>query len=129
MRFRAKAGIDIATSAWGRMATKDRKAAIAAYKQRKTNAGIYAVRCLPSGQVWVGSTPNLEAMQNRIWFSLRHGNSSFPTLQSAWNEHGADDFTFEELERLDEEAAAYRQADLLKQRVAHWRASLNALPI
>ena len=111
------------------MATGYRKAAIAAYKQRKTNAGIYAVRCLPTGQVWVGASPNLGTIQNRIWFSLRHGDSSFRTLQAVWQEHTPDDFTFEELERLDEEAAAYRQADLLKQRAAHWRESLNALPI
>lgn len=111
------------------MATGDRKAAIAAYKQRKIDAGIYAVRCLPTGQVWVGATPNLAAIQNRIWFSLRHGDSSFRTLQAAWKEHTRDDFIFEELERLDEEAAAYRQADLLKQRAAYWREKLTALPM
>ena len=109
------------------MTTGDRKAAVAAYKERKTVSGIYAVRCSASGQVWVGAAPNLDTIQNRIWFSLRHGHNSFRTLQAAWAEHGADAFTFQELERLDEEAIAYRRADRLKERAAYWRETLNAL--
>lgn len=111
------------------MTTSDRKAAKAAYKERKSVAGIYAVRCVPSGQVWVGATPNLATIQNRIWFSMRHGNSSFPTLQAAWNEHGADSFTFEELERLDDGVNPYRRKDLLKERAAYWQGNLRAQAI
>jgi hypothetical protein len=37
----------------------DRKAAIAAYKERKTVAGIYVIRCAASGGAWVGQAPNL----------------------------------------------------------------------
>jgi hypothetical protein len=111
------------------MTTIDRKAAKAAYKERKSVAGTYAVRCVPSGQVWVGAAPNLDTIQNRIWFSLRHGNSSFPTLQAAWNEHGAESFTFEELERLDEDVNPYRRKDLLKERAASWQESLQAQAI
>ena len=55
------------------MKIDDRKAAIAAYKKRKSAAGIYAVRCAPTGQTWIGQTLNLETIQNRIWFSLRAG--------------------------------------------------------
>ena len=51
--------------------TSDRKAAIAAYKERKTIAGIFVIRCKASPQAWVGQTPNLEKVQNRIWFTLR----------------------------------------------------------
>src|SRR5918997_1918476 len=102
------------------MTRGDRKAAVAAYKDHKTVSGIYAVRCSASDQVWVGAAPNLDTVQNRIWFSLRHGNNSFRTLQTAWAEHGADAFTFEFLERLDEEAIAYRRADRLKERAGYW---------
>ncbi|MET4276026.1 hypothetical protein ABIB68_004682 [Bradyrhizobium sp. F1.2.2] len=51
--------------------TIDRKAAIAAYRERKTVAGIYVIRCAASGEAWIGQAPNLETIQNRIWFSLR----------------------------------------------------------
>lgn len=109
------------------MATSDRKAAKAAYKERKPAAGIYAVRCAPTGQVWVGAAPNLDTIQNRIWFSLRHVGSAFRPLQAAWKEHGEESFTFEELERLDEDVSPIRQKDLLKARAAHWQEALQAL--
>ncbi len=51
--------------------TSDRKAAIAAYKERKTVAGIFVIRSKASAQQWVGAAPNLEKIQNRIWFTLR----------------------------------------------------------
>ena len=46
--------------------TSDRKAAIAAYRERKTFAGIFLIRCKASPQTWVGQTSNLEKIQNRI---------------------------------------------------------------
>jgi hypothetical protein len=108
------------------MSTSDRKAAKAAYKERKPAAGIYAVRCTPTGEAWVGAAPNLDAIQNRIWFTLRHGGDAFHSLQQACQEHGEEHFTFEELERLDEDVSPLRRSDLLKQRAAHWRATLQA---
>ena len=98
----------------------------AAYKERKSPAGIYTIRCTPTGQIWVGATPNLDAIQNRIWFSLRHGHDSFRPLQVAWQEHGEERFTFEELERLDEAVSPLRQKDLLKARAVHWQDALKA---
>jgi hypothetical protein len=111
----------------------DRKAAIAAYKERKPALGVYAVRCAASGELWVGATPNLDTIRNRLWFGLRLGNDPHPDLQAAWRLHGGDAFSFEILERLpDEEGDAgepfLRQA-LLKERAAAWRARLGAAPI
>ena len=83
----------------------DKKAAITAYKEGKRAAGIYAVRCNATGEVWVGQSPNVEPVQNRIWFTLRGGNSPHRSLQRAWNDHGAEHFAFEVLERLEEEAS------------------------
>ena len=107
----------------------DRKAAIAAYKKRKSAAGIYAVRCAATGQAWVGQTLNLETIQNRIWFSLRAGGHSNRELQGAWAAHGADAFAFEPLEQLKDEELTYVRDNLLKERVVLWRSSLNGLAI
>ena len=104
----------------------DRKAAIAAYKERKTIAGIYVVRCAASGEVWVGQAPNLETIQNRIWFTLRQGGHPCRSLQAAWNAHGEAGLTFAECERLEDEESAYVRNALLTERVAHWRAELKA---
>jgi hypothetical protein len=107
----------------------DKKAAIAAYKERKASAGIYAVRCAPTGEYWVGRAPDLGTIRNRLWFGLRLGSSPHRGLQAAWHAHGADSFTFEVLERLGEEDLAFAREAALKQRLAHWQAALGAAVI
>ncbi|MBA8878854.1 GIY-YIG nuclease family protein [Phyllobacterium myrsinacearum] len=111
------------------MKTEERKAATAAYKERKLVTGIYAVRCLVSGNVWIGQSPNLDTIQNRLWFTLRLGNHPCRGLQSAWNDHGAEEFTFEALERLGDEDLVYVRDTLLKERVRYWRSSLDGFAI
>ena len=109
--------------------TIDRKAAIAAYKDRKTVAGVYVVRCAASGEAWVGQAPNLDTIQNRIWFSLRQGSHTCRSLQAAWNTHGEAGLTFGECERLEDEETAYVRNALLKERMLHWLWELKAEPI
>ena len=103
-----------------------RKAALAAYRERKFAGGIFAVRCSPSGQLWVGSAPDLGTIQNRLWFALRQGASMNKRMQAAWQDHGPDSFTFEEVERLDEEADPYLRDKQRKERLDHWRAAMGA---
>jgi hypothetical protein len=107
----------------------DRKAAVAAYKERKAIPGIYAVRCAASGQVWVGQTPDLAAVSNRIWFTLRQDCSRIRSLQDAWNAQAGDGFALEELERLDDEDRGYVLDAHVKARLSHWRLKLGALAI
>jgi hypothetical protein len=111
------------------MKSENKKAAIAAYKKRENAAGIFAIRCAASGQAWVGQTLNLDTIQNRIWFSLRMGSHTNRDLQSAWTEHGADAFTFEPLEQLEDEELRYVRDTLLKERALHWRTMLNGAVI
>lgn len=108
------------------MKTEDRKAAVAAYKEKKTPAGIYAVRCRPSGQVWVGHAPNLAAIQNRLWFTLRQGLCRQATLQAAWNTHGPAAFACDPVEVFDDEALGHVRDRIARERLAHWRAEMGA---
>jgi hypothetical protein len=110
------------------MTGPDRKAALAAYKERKTPAGVYAVRCAASGQAWVGHAPDVDAIRNRIWFTVRQGGASYLPLQAACAAHGPDALAFEVLERVEEESALAR-ARVLKERTAHWREQLAAAAI
>jgi hypothetical protein len=103
-----------------------RKAAIAEYKKREDAIGIFAVRCVASGEAWVGASPNLDTIKNRIWFGLRMGNANNAEMQRAWSSHGADSFSFEVLERLDPEELAFVRDSQLKERAAHWRSVLKA---
>jgi hypothetical protein len=106
--------------------TSARKAAIAAYKERKSVAGIFAIRCKASSEAWVGQTPDLAKIQNRIWFTLRQGSHPCRSLQAAWTAHGPDSLTFEACERLEEEDIPYIRDALLKERALHWRKELGA---
>lgn len=108
------------------MKSEDKKAAVSAYKERKSVAGIYVVRCVPSGQLWVGQAPNVDTVQNRLWFSLRSGGDPHRDVQRAWTRHGPDSFTFETLERLADEDLPYVRQAQLKARLVHWRTMLEA---
>jgi hypothetical protein len=102
------------------MTPDQRKAAVAAYKERKTKGGIFAVTCAATGGRWIGSAPDLDKIQNRLWFTLRQGGHRRGGLQAAWTAHGADAFRFEVLETLDDETLAYVRDRVFAERQAHW---------
>ena len=111
------------------MQESERKAAIDAYRERKVACGIYAIRCVPSQQLWVGSAPNLATIQNRLWFTLRLGQDQRATLQQAWQAHGEAAFRFEILEQWDAAEIGHARARLLKTGVDRWTGALGASPI
>ena len=106
-----------------------RKDAIRAYKERTPPRGVFAVRCAATDQAWVGASPTLDTMQNRLWFMLRHGQHRNRALQEAWRQHGEASFQYDILEQLTEDIPAIRRADVLKARTAHWRAALGAAAV
>ncbi len=108
------------------MKTTDRKAALAAYRERKVECGIYALRCLATGEVWAGSAPDLATIRNRHWFTLRMGSHTVHSLQSAWQAHGEQAMAFEVVERLAGDVAAMSRDRMLKERLAHWLGALGA---
>jgi hypothetical protein len=109
------------------MSKQARKAAAAAYREHKAAAGVFAVRCAGTGEIWVGSSRHLETQQNSLWFGLRHGGYPNRVLQAAWAAHGEPAFSFETLETFDPELSDYAKASQLKDRLAHWRSALAAL--
>lgn len=108
------------------MNQQSRKAAIAAYKERKPAWGVYAVICNATGEVWVGNSRHVDTQQNGLWFGLRLGTSPYAALQAAWKRHGEEEFRFEELERLREDFPEIARAGELKKRQDLWRARLQA---
>jgi hypothetical protein len=108
------------------MNRENRKAAIAAYKERKPEPGIYVVHCEASGQQWIGSAPDLGPIWNRISFALRQGVASPKSLQTAWKDHGAESLRFEIVEMLDDEQLVFGRDRMLKERLGHWAGKLGA---
>lgn len=105
---------------------QSRKAAIAAYKERKPAYGIYAVICTATGEAWVGCSRHVDTQQNGLWFALRLGTSPHVSLQAAWRQHGEQAFRLEELERLRDDFPEIARMDELKKRQALWRSRLQA---
>lgn len=110
------------------MKPQDRKAAIAAWKERKpAPAGIFSLTCTADGQIWVGESRNLEAQQNGLWFSLRLGSHLNRKAQTAYAAHGRDAFLYAELERLsDDDNTGTLQRAMLRAKAAAWRVRLGA---
>jgi hypothetical protein len=108
------------------MDRQDRKAATAAYKERKPAHGVYAVICTATGEAWVGCSRHLDTQKNGLWFALRTGTSTQASLRAAWKQYGEETFRFEELERLREDFPELSRRDELKKRQDLWRSRLQA---
>jgi hypothetical protein len=105
---------------------QDRRAAIATYKKCGPAYGVYAVICNATGEVWVGRSRHVDKQQNGLWFALKLGTSPHASLQSVWKRHGADEFRFEELERLRDDYSEMSRWDELKKRQDLWKVRLDA---
>ena len=108
------------------MKREDKKAAVAAYKERKAAPGIYVVRCAATGQRWAGGAPDLGTIWNRLSFALRQNAVLHGSIQAAWREHGPESFAFGTVEELTDEQLVFGRERMLKERLAHWCAELGA---
>ncbi|KHK92485.1 GIY-YIG nuclease family protein [Novosphingobium malaysiense] len=106
-----------------------RKAALADYRERKVEQGIFALRCRTDDGVWVGRAQDLSKVSNRLFFTLRQDAHPHPRLQAAWNTHGAGSITFEVLEVLDPEELGLGLEREMKGRHADWVERLGAIRI
>ena len=106
--------------------TIDRKAATAAFRERKPQPGIYAVRCESAGALWLGQAADMTNVQNRHWFALRMGSHTNRAMQAAWASHGEAAFSLERLEILPEDATGSALASQLRDGLKRWRAKLSA---
>jgi len=105
---------------------EQRKQAIKDFKARQVPRGIFAVRCAPTGRVWIDSSPNLDAARNSLWFFLRNGYHPDKALQAEWNANGVQAFQYEILEKLNDDVSPLAVKDLLKEKKLHWAGKLGA---
>lgn len=109
------------------MDRQSRREAVRAFKERKVGAGVFAVRCRPTGEAWVSASRNLEGQRTSLWFQLKMKGCYTKSLQAAWNAHGEAAFEFEVLQRVeDEQLTPAGLADELKRLDADWRERLGA---
>ena len=112
------------------MSKEHRRELVREYKERKPQRGVYAVRCVATGEVWASASPKLDTQQNSTWFQLRMGGHPNRALQAAWKTHGEDAFSYEIVAELsDEERSDYALKADLKSLEAEQRAKLGARPV
>jgi hypothetical protein len=103
-----------------------RRQIAAEFKQRSVPRGIYAVRCSAVAKPWVGSSPNLEAIRNSLWFQLRGGLSRHASLQAAWKNYGEAAFDLEILEKFEDDLSPLLLNQQLGERKKAWGSELGA---
>lgn len=108
------------------MSKFDRKTAVAAYKERKVEAGIYGLRCQATGGIWVGRASDLSTIENRHRFALTHDPNLRASLKAAAKQHGPEAIAFEVLERTDTEELPYDRTQFLRDRLKYWWEMLGA---
>jgi hypothetical protein len=77
-----------------------RRELIEAYKQNPPTMGIFQIRHLPTGRVFVVRARNLQGIMNSHRFQLRFGSHPNKRLQEDWTASGPDAFAFEVLDEL-----------------------------
>lgn len=78
----------------------DRKKLIQQYKMEKHPMGIYQIRNIKNGKIFIESSLNLNGAFNSNRFMLTHGSHNNKTLQKDWASYGEESFVFEIVEML-----------------------------
>ncbi len=78
----------------------NRKEIIKQYKQTIQPMGIYQIRNLTNGKIFVGSSKNLKGSQNSNKMQLDFGSHMNKTLQAEYTQFGESQFVFEILDQL-----------------------------
>ncbi len=80
----------------------DKKELKEKYKELKPDMGVYAYKCLPTGNVYLGVSQNVNAEINKTTFQLNFGGYvQSANLQSDWEKYGQSGFEISVLERLE----------------------------
>ncbi len=84
------------------MDKQDRKKIIDSYKARRAIGGVFCVINAVSGKRFVQATTDIKGSRNRFEFSQATGGCAFKPLQEDFKKYGANVFTFEILEELEQ---------------------------
>lgn len=95
------------------MDKEQRRAAAEAFKTRRRLGGVYCIKNTATGKQLIAGSSDLRGSENRFRFAQMTGSCVEYTLQNDWKQYGAQAFTFEALETLeqneDQELAAFRE--------------------
>jgi hypothetical protein len=78
----------------------DKKELKKKYKQTLPPMGVYQIRNLVNGKVFIASSKNLHGKANSFNLLLNNGNHFNTLLQKEFNEFGGKNFVFEIVDKL-----------------------------
>jgi hypothetical protein len=91
---------------------KTKKELTEEYRQMKFKMGVFQIRNVVNGKIFVESSINLDAIWNRHRLQLDIGSHPSAELQNDWKTLGADSFKFEilsEIEHRDDLQVDYKR--------------------
>lgn len=98
----------------------DRKELKQAYKEMKTEAGVYQIKNTINQKVLVVATPNLKTIQGKR-FQLQVGSHKNAQLQAEWTQFGEDAIVFEVLDVVaDTIEGAFAPKEALRRLEQQW---------
>ncbi|MFH0919210.1 MAG: GIY-YIG nuclease family protein [Fibrobacterota bacterium] len=104
----------------------DKKDAIKKYKQTIQPMGIFQIKNLTNGKVFIESSKNLPGSQNSCRFQLKMGSHMNRPLQEDYNRLGESQFAFEILDPLEpKEDPTYDYNDELATLMSMWLEKLQ----
>jgi hypothetical protein len=71
-----------------------------AYKQTFQPMGVYQIRNVKNGKIFVDGSMDLNGTRNRLDFFKQTNLNSITELQQDWNTYGGNSFIFEVLDRI-----------------------------
>lgn len=96
------------------------------YKETVRPAGVFAIRNLHSGRVYVAGSLDVEGAMNRARFELGLRSHRNKALLRDWVAHGAAHFSFEVIDRVKErEDPAFDRAAELEKLLGLWQEELE----
>jgi group I intron endonuclease len=79
----------------------DKKKLLKEYKQTVQPMGIFQIRNLQNGKIFIGNSTNLNAVMNRFKFDPEMSCNVVSQLKKEFSQYGADNFVLEIIDRLE----------------------------
>ncbi|WP_341890136.1 GIY-YIG nuclease family protein [Variovorax sp. YR752] len=102
-----------------------RRTLVKQYKDGVRPAGVFVIRNLMDGRIYVAGSLDVEGAMNRARFELNLRSHRNKALQRDWIAHGATQFSFEVIDRVKErDDPAFDRAGELEKLLELWREEL-----
>lgn len=75
--------------------------------------GVYEIKCLADGRIYIGSSKNVYTRIHTHWLLLKKNRHQNTKMQAAWNEHGENQFVWRFLEICQSSKRFDREMDYI----------------